>query len=366
VRVARGGVVAAAALALAGCGGGSHANARRAAVNDYFDRVDRVQATLLASAGEIDRAFGNFRLTGNSASELHELTFARKRIGTTLRQVRGIDPPAEARPLHANLVRMLTLQHDVADELLHVATYEPQFTRALSPLGAAGKRLAADIRQAGKTPPPSATISAADRAAAALWGQAGCGGCHTLAATGSTGTTGPNLDVLRLSPAQVAAQVRSGGTGMPPFAKRLTPAQITALASFVSTAESRQSVNKAVLDAYAAAFAHYRDGVQLILDRLDRLTAPPVLRPTLVAEQETLGRVASLSGSAAAALQHQDVVAANKAIKQLFASAAAAGQGSTQHAQAAAVRAYNGRLNRIARLAATIARERQRLVQKVG
>jgi hypothetical protein len=60
------------------------------------------------------------------------------------------------------------------------------------------------------------------------------------------------------------------------------------------------------------------------------------------------------------------VSAANKAIKQLFASAAAAGQASTQRAAAAAVRAYNARLNRIAVLAAKIARERQRLVQKLG
>jgi mono/diheme cytochrome c family protein len=366
VTLARGGLVAVAALALAGCGdGSSHANQRRDAVNAYFDRIDLAQRGLVASAGEIDRAFGSFRLTGNSASELHELAFARGRVGTALQRVRAIDPPPEARRLHADVVRVLALQHVAADELLHIATYQPQLTRALAPLGPAGKALAKDINRAGKKKqaPPA---SPSDAAAAAVWGQAGCGTCHTLTATGSTGTTGPNLDVLRLSTAQIAAQVRSGGAGMPPFAKRLSPAKIITLASFVSSAESRQSNNKAVLDAYAAAFTRYRASVELTLGNVGRLNAPPVLLPTLLAERETLGRVAAFSGSAAAALHRQDLNAANTAIKQLFASAAAAGQASTKRAEAAAVGAYDARLKRIAVLTANIARERQQLVRKVG
>jgi mono/diheme cytochrome c family protein len=367
VRLAYGGVVVVAAVALAGCGGGSSdAKQRRDAVNAYIDRVDRAQGGLVSSAGEIDRAFRNFKLSGNGATELRELTFARERIGTALQRVRAIVSPPEARQLHADLLQMLTLQHAAADELLRVATYEPQLTRALTPLGVAGKALASEIRQAAKTQPPPASVSAADRSGAAVWAQAGCGTCHALTATGSTGTTGPNLDALQLSAAQIAAQVRSGGSGMPPFAKRLSPAKITALALFVSTAESRQSANSAVLDAYAAAFRHYGDSVGRVLDGLERLDAPPVLRPSFLAERETLGRAATLSGSAAAALHRLDVRGANKAIKQLFASAAAAGQASTQRAVAAAVRAYNARLNRIGVLAAKVTRERQRLVQQVG
>ena len=139
-----------------------------------------------------------------------------------------------------------------------------------------------------------------------------------------------------------------------------------ALAAFVSSAESRQSTNSAVLNAYAAAFTRYRDSVQLVLDKLEQLNAPPVLHPTLVAERKTLGRTATLSGSVAAALHRKDVSAANKAIKQLFASAAAAGQASTQRAAAAAAAAYNARLHRISVLTGNIARERQQLVKKLG
>jgi peptidoglycan hydrolase-like protein with peptidoglycan-binding domain/cytochrome c551/c552 len=69
-----------------------------------------------------------------------------------------------------------------------------------------------------------------------VWQQAGCGGCHTLAAAGSTGNVGPNLDQLRPSPAAVAAQVASGGGGMPAFASRLTPAEIQSLAAYVAGA----------------------------------------------------------------------------------------------------------------------------------
>jgi cytochrome c6 len=367
VKLARGGVVVVAAVALAGCGGGSsQANQRRDAVNAYFDRVDRAQSSLLASAGEIDRAFHNFRLTGNSASELHELAFARDRVGTTLQRVRTIEPPAEARRLHADLVRLLTLQRDVAAELLRVAIYQPQLTRALAPLAPAGKVLASDIRQAAKAQPPPASVSAADKAAAAIWGQAGCGTCHTLAATGSTGTTGPNLDVLQLSAADIAAKVRTGGGAMPSFEKSLSPAKISALGSFVSGAEGREAANGAVLDAYASAFTRYRDSLAGVVKALEQLSAPPVLRPTLHAELKTLGRAATLSGSVGAALTRRDVAAANKGIRQLFASAAAAGQAGTQRAAAAAVRAYNARLHRIAVLAGTITRARQQLVRKLG
>jgi mono/diheme cytochrome c family protein len=67
-----------------------------------------------------------------------------------------------------------------------------------------------------------------------LWAQAGCGGCHTLAAAGSNGQGGPNLDYLRPSSGSVAAQVSSGGGGMPSFGSSLTSADIQALALWVA------------------------------------------------------------------------------------------------------------------------------------
>jgi peptidoglycan hydrolase-like protein with peptidoglycan-binding domain len=68
-----------------------------------------------------------------------------------------------------------------------------------------------------------------------VWAQAGCGGCHTLAAAGSSGNAGPNLDYLRPSSALVYAQVSSGGGGMPSFGGSLSSSDIQALASWVSS-----------------------------------------------------------------------------------------------------------------------------------
>ena len=67
-----------------------------------------------------------------------------------------------------------------------------------------------------------------------LWSQAGCGGCHTLSAAGSSGTNGPNLDSLRPSAGAVADQVTYGGGGMPSFGGSLSSTDIQALAGWVS------------------------------------------------------------------------------------------------------------------------------------
>ena len=64
---------------------------------------------------------------------------------------------------------------------------------------------------------------------------AGCGGCHTLKAAGTTGTVGPNLDQVQPSAAIVSAIVQSGSGIMPSFAGKLSDAQIAAVAAYVSS-----------------------------------------------------------------------------------------------------------------------------------
>jgi mono/diheme cytochrome c family protein len=63
----------------------------------------------------------------------------------------------------------------------------------------------------------------------------GCASCHTLAAAGSTGTVGPNLDQLKPSDALVIHQVTNGGGGMPAFGSTLSKTQIESVALFVSS-----------------------------------------------------------------------------------------------------------------------------------
>lgn len=62
-----------------------------------------------------------------------------------------------------------------------------------------------------------------------------CGSCHTLAAAGTSGTTGPNLDELAPDAARVETQVRNGGGGMPAFEGQLSDAEITAVAEYVAS-----------------------------------------------------------------------------------------------------------------------------------
>jgi alcohol dehydrogenase (cytochrome c) len=71
-----------------------------------------------------------------------------------------------------------------------------------------------------------------------------CASCHTLAAAGSTGTVGPNLDQLKPSDALVVHQVTNGGGGMPAFGSSLSKSQIEAVALFVSSVAGKPVKHK--------------------------------------------------------------------------------------------------------------------------
>ena len=88
--------------------------------------------------------------------------------------------------------------------------------------------------QTGTTPAPAGQGDAA-AGMAVFTGSAGCSGCHTLADASATGNVGPNLDDLKPTYDQVEKQVTNGGGGMPPFKGQLTPAQIKAVAQYVSS-----------------------------------------------------------------------------------------------------------------------------------
>lgn len=109
----------------------------------------------------------------------------------------------------------------------------------------------------GRMPPNLVTGAAADAVAAYVAAVAGvpgkggnltsgkdiftanCGSCHTLANAGTTGKVGPNLDQLKPAFARVQRQVINGGAIMPAFKGRLTPAQIKAVAKYVSSVAGR-------------------------------------------------------------------------------------------------------------------------------
>jgi mono/diheme cytochrome c family protein len=68
---------------------------------------------------------------------------------------------------------------------------------------------------------------------------ANCASCHTLKAAGATGTVGPNLDTLKPPESVVEHQVIVGGGAMPAFKGTLSPAEIKAVAKYVSSAAGK-------------------------------------------------------------------------------------------------------------------------------
>src|SRR6185312_5254383 len=74
---------------------------------------------------------------------------------------------------------------------------------------------------------PSAPAGEGDAAAGeAVFASAGCVSCHTLAAAGSTGTVGPNLDDAKPDHDLVVDRVTNGSGAMPSFSGTLSEQQI--------------------------------------------------------------------------------------------------------------------------------------------
>jgi cytochrome c6 len=63
-----------------------------------------------------------------------------------------------------------------------------------------------------------------------------CASCHTLADAGTSGTVGPNLDRAKPPKELVVDRVTNGKGAMPSFKGSLDPAQIEAVADYVSSA----------------------------------------------------------------------------------------------------------------------------------
>jgi mono/diheme cytochrome c family protein len=66
-----------------------------------------------------------------------------------------------------------------------------------------------------------------------------CGGCHTLADAGTSGTVGPNLDDAKPSFDKVVERVTNGRGVMPSFKGKLTDQQIADVAAYVSQAAGK-------------------------------------------------------------------------------------------------------------------------------
>jgi mono/diheme cytochrome c family protein len=102
-------------------------------------------------------------------------------------------------------------------------------------LGAGGwaiGRSAADAEASGFAPEPA--LEAGAGPGAEIFVASGCGNCHTLAAAGSTGTVGPNLDVTQPTTALAVDRVTNGFGAMPAYEGTLTEDEIQAVADYVT------------------------------------------------------------------------------------------------------------------------------------
>jgi len=105
--------------------------------------------------------------------------------------------------------------------------------------GSEGTKTATPQTVIGKVPKPTTPTTTAPSTGDAAAGKdvflnvAGCGGCHTLNAAGSTGTVGPNLDQKKPPLSLILDRVTHGKGVMPSFSGSLSPKQIADVAAFV-------------------------------------------------------------------------------------------------------------------------------------
>jgi len=91
-----------------------------------------------------------------------------------------------------------------------------------------------------QTEPSRTTAPAEGPDGAEVYASSGCGNCHVLAAAGSDGRVGPNLDDAQPDFASVQSQVENGGGGMPAFEGDLSPEEIEAVSRYVAENAGRQ------------------------------------------------------------------------------------------------------------------------------
>ena len=103
----------------------------------------------------------------------------------------------------------------------------------------------AQAKASGAAATPATTAPTGREAAAGrlVFAEMGCGSCHRLAAAGSSGPIGPSLDdaLPHHTRASLLAKIRDPGAGsiMPGgFARRMSPAQLQALVTFLLAARA--------------------------------------------------------------------------------------------------------------------------------
>jgi len=96
--------------------------------------------------------------------------------------------------------------------------------------------LAQTAAPAAGAPPAAGDVAAKVAKGRDLFANYGCGACHTLADAGATGHVGPSFDGdANLSHDFVVDRVANGQGPMPAFGGQMSPEEIDAIATYVTT-----------------------------------------------------------------------------------------------------------------------------------
>ena len=152
-------------------------------------------------------------------------------IGAVIAVVLARDPPRRV-PLSYPAMRRIVTSLVLLALLVGVAGCGGGEEAAPLPETQEGTLPAATTEEDGgaTTAPPVEGDAAAGEA---VYVSAGCGGCHTLEAAGSSGTVGPNLDDSQPDAALVVDRVTNGAGAMPAFGDQLSEEEIANVSAYV-------------------------------------------------------------------------------------------------------------------------------------
>jgi hypothetical protein len=151
--------------ALAGCGGDDGNEESREAVADYIRAANTTQqrfAVVYAEADEALREFGQKGAMGKRTSdELGDAVAAMRDVRASLAD---LEPPAEARKLHAELLQLLDLQTGLTRDLSELARYLPNAADALRSAEVARTKLQKTLEASDTVPAQAAAARAYGKA----------------------------------------------------------------------------------------------------------------------------------------------------------------------------------------------------------
>ena len=109
------------------------------------------------------------------------------------------------------------------------------YVASVAGLPVQGRPPPAETQPGGEPETGETETGEAELDGAAIFAEAGCGTCHTLAAANASGTIGPNLDEAQPDQELVVDRVTNGAGAMPSFSDSLSEDQIAAVAAYVAS-----------------------------------------------------------------------------------------------------------------------------------